>query len=285
MSRPFRFLPTVHVIIASEVFKKQLKFIIVAFRYYTAATTTNTTTYHRLESKRIRSTKHKKQQLHGMDINDKDLNIQASEFANNNEQTLRRIAKVWAKDWAKDWARDWAKDWAKDWARDWAKDWAEQNAADAAAAAAADADAAAAADAATAVDLDSADNNSSNNSESKIVSETRQAAVDEEDKTLLRIAKDDKTLRRESPTVCDANEEDDVGVTTTLDATDGDSTDGRDPVDDAVNVSFISTDTTSISTSVSYRGRGGRNARSCDTRKYYGKEDEETEDEDTNSYL
>ena len=59
-------------------------------------TTTTTTIHHRLESMRICSTKHissnQLQQLHGMDINDEDLDKQASEFDNNNEQTLRHIA-------------------------------------------------------------------------------------------------------------------------------------------------------------------------------------------------
>ena len=59
-------------------------------------TTTTTTIHHRLESMRICSTKHissnQLQQLHGMYINDEDLDKQASEFDNNNEQTLRHIA-------------------------------------------------------------------------------------------------------------------------------------------------------------------------------------------------
>ena len=59
-------------------------------------TTTTTTIHHRLESMRICSTKHissnQWQQLHGMYINDEDLDKQASEFDNNNEQTLRHIA-------------------------------------------------------------------------------------------------------------------------------------------------------------------------------------------------
>ena len=62
----------------------------------TITTTTTTTIHHRLESMRICSTKHissnQLQQLHGMDINDEDLDKQASEFDNNNEQTLRHIA-------------------------------------------------------------------------------------------------------------------------------------------------------------------------------------------------
>ena len=62
-------------------------------------TTTTTTIHHRLESMRICSTKHissnQLQQLHGMYINDEDLDKQASEFDNNNEQTLRHIAKDW----------------------------------------------------------------------------------------------------------------------------------------------------------------------------------------------
>ena len=62
----------------------------------TIITTTTTTIHHRLESMRICSTKHissnQLQQLHGMDINDEDLDKQASEFDNNNEQTLRHIA-------------------------------------------------------------------------------------------------------------------------------------------------------------------------------------------------
>ena len=65
----------------------------------TITTTTTTTIHHRLESMRICSTKHissnQLQQLHGMDINDEDLDKQASEFDNNNEQTLRHIAKDW----------------------------------------------------------------------------------------------------------------------------------------------------------------------------------------------
>ena len=59
-------------------------------------TTTTTTIHHRLESMRICSTNHissnQLQQLHGMDINDEDLDKQASELDNNNEQTLRYIA-------------------------------------------------------------------------------------------------------------------------------------------------------------------------------------------------
>ena len=65
----------------------------------TTTTTTTTTIHHRLESMRICSTKHissnQLQQLHGMYINDEDLDKQASEFDNNNEQTLRHIAKDW----------------------------------------------------------------------------------------------------------------------------------------------------------------------------------------------
>ena len=65
----------------------------------TITTTTTTTIHHRLESMRICSTKHissnQLQQLHGMYINDEDLDKQASEFDNNNEQTLRHIAKDW----------------------------------------------------------------------------------------------------------------------------------------------------------------------------------------------
>ena len=65
----------------------------------TRTTTTTTTIHHRLESMRICSTKHissnQLQQLHGMYMNDEDLDKQASEFDNNNEQTLRHIAKDW----------------------------------------------------------------------------------------------------------------------------------------------------------------------------------------------
>ena len=62
----------------------------------TRTTTTTTTIHHRLESMRICSTKHissnQLQQLHGMYINDEDLDKQAPEFDNNYDQTLRHIA-------------------------------------------------------------------------------------------------------------------------------------------------------------------------------------------------